>query len=230
MRVDITNEPDATNLRSLGSVSKVYAKVHATQFVGKATNAILADTATLAATATLATNSTQLNSQTASFYQNATNITSGTLSLSRLPYSPVNRDGDTMTGLLTLSAGPTNAMHAATKQYVDNEVLSVYESAVFDIATSGEYALTHSLGGVPKFVTVELINKVSEGGYLIDEVIEISPGANSLTANNGVGIKKNTTQVIIYVGNDSPGVYVQTNGSAMVLTASNWRMKVSAYR
>ena len=34
-----------------------------------------------------------------------------------LGYTPVNKAGDTMTGALTLSADPTSALHAATKQY-----------------------------------------------------------------------------------------------------------------
>lgn len=35
-------------------------------------------------------------------------------------YTPVNKAGDTMTGLLILSGDPTNALGAATKQYVDS--------------------------------------------------------------------------------------------------------------
>ena len=34
----------------------------------------------------------------------------------------VNKTGDTMTGLLTLKSDPTSALHAATKQYVDNKI------------------------------------------------------------------------------------------------------------
>lgn len=37
-----------------------------------------------------------------------------------LGYTPVDKAGDTMTGFLTLSADPTNTLHAATKQYVDS--------------------------------------------------------------------------------------------------------------
>lgn len=37
-----------------------------------------------------------------------------------LAYTPVNKAGDTMTGLLTLSGAPTSALHAATKAYVDS--------------------------------------------------------------------------------------------------------------
>jgi len=37
-----------------------------------------------------------------------------------LNYTPVNKNGDTMTGLLTLSADPSSALHAVTKQYADS--------------------------------------------------------------------------------------------------------------
>ena len=37
-----------------------------------------------------------------------------------LTYTPVNRAGDTMQGMLTLFADPNNPLEAATKQYVDN--------------------------------------------------------------------------------------------------------------
>ena len=39
--------------------------------------------------------------------------------IANIGYTPTNRAGDTMTGLLTLHANPTNAKHAATKEYVD---------------------------------------------------------------------------------------------------------------
>lgn len=39
-----------------------------------------------------------------------------------LGYTPVNKAGDTMTGLLTLSGAPTANLHAATKLYVDGLV------------------------------------------------------------------------------------------------------------
>ena len=35
-------------------------------------------------------------------------------------YIPVNKAGDTMTGVLTLSENPTSTLHAATKKYVDD--------------------------------------------------------------------------------------------------------------
>lgn len=39
-----------------------------------------------------------------------------------LGYTPVNKAGDTMTGLLILSGDPSNVLGAATKQYVDQQI------------------------------------------------------------------------------------------------------------
>lgn len=44
------------------------------------------------------------------------------LVLARLGFTPVNRAGDTMAGLLTLAGAPTANLHAATKKYVDDLV------------------------------------------------------------------------------------------------------------
>lgn len=41
--------------------------------------------------------------------------------LAAIGYTPVNKAGDTMTGLLTLSGAPTGDLHAATKKYVDDK-------------------------------------------------------------------------------------------------------------
>ncbi len=50
------------------------------------------------------------------------NVSSGSTSGLSLK---VAKSGDTMTGALTLSADPTNALHASTKQYVDAEITSI---------------------------------------------------------------------------------------------------------
>jgi hypothetical protein len=39
-------------------------------------------------------------------------------------YTPINKSGDVMSGLLTLSGDPTSNMHASTKQYVDNNIIN----------------------------------------------------------------------------------------------------------
>jgi hypothetical protein len=109
MRLDQTNVPTASGL-SLGSPSSPYLSIHATTFDGNATSAT---------SAASSANATQLNGQAASYYLDATNINAGTLNVARLPYTPVNKAGDTMTGTLTLNADPVAALQPTTKQYVD---------------------------------------------------------------------------------------------------------------
>ena len=54
-----------------------------------------------------------------------------------LTYTPVNKAGDTMTGLLLLSADPVAALGAATKQYVDNISTGLdFKQSVRAISTS----------------------------------------------------------------------------------------------
>jgi hypothetical protein len=106
MRRDQTNVPAVSGI-SLGSPSSPYLSMHADSFVGNATSA------------TTATDATQLDGEAASYYLDATNINAGTLDVARLPFTPVNVSGDTMTGALTLNADPVAPLQPATKQYVD---------------------------------------------------------------------------------------------------------------
>lgn len=48
----------------------------------------------------------------------------------------VNRSGDTMTGFLTLFDDPTNTLHAATKQYVDNAIQGLNAKTSAKVATT----------------------------------------------------------------------------------------------
>ena len=54
-----------------------------------------------------------------------------------LGYTPLNRAGDSMSSFLTLSADPTAALHAATKQYVDNAITGLdFKQSARAIATT----------------------------------------------------------------------------------------------
>jgi hypothetical protein len=53
-----------------------------------------------------------------------------------LAYTPLNKAGDTMTGTLTLNADPSSALHAATKQYVDNLAQGLHIHATAKAATT----------------------------------------------------------------------------------------------
>jgi len=63
-----------------------------------------------------------------------------------LGYVPVNRSGDTMSGLLVLSGDPGTALGAATKQYVDNISGNVVFNSPVYTATTGNLAANYSNG------------------------------------------------------------------------------------
>jgi hypothetical protein len=232
MRTDVNNEPDQAGVRSLGSASKPYASVHATSFVGNATSATLTTTATTALTATTATNAQNLNGEPAAFYQNASNLITGTVAEAQLPNSVMLKSGSTMTGDLILNGAPTNNLQAATKQYVDASAISVFETSPFAIANTGVYSFTHGLGGMPRFVTVDLVNKVANGGYNPGDVIQVSAGADPVGSTEGVAVKKTATTITIYVAQNGPSEYVRGDGTGagVVLVSDRWDMVVRAYR
>lgn len=219
MRKDTSNEPDKTLVRELGSINKQYAKVYSSQFIGEASTSLQS------------TNSTQLNGEPASYYTDASNLASGTLSVSRLPASVMINTGATMTGFLGLSGNPVLPNHAANKQYVDDSKLKVYQSAQIPITTPDSVELLHGLTVVPQFVTVDLINMSADAGYSPGDVIQVYPGASQTGAASGLGIKKTNAQITIYVGANGPGIQIQGDetGTGSNLTTIKWNMVVRAY-
>lgn len=68
-----------------------------------------------------------------------------------LGYTPVNKAGDTMLGDLILNADPSNALGAATKQYVDNNVPVIQPVSAAQTGVVNNTAL-QELGGVDKTI------------------------------------------------------------------------------
>lgn len=64
--------------------------------------------------------------------------------------SRIQDAGDTMAGFLTLSGNPTSNLHAATKQYVDNKVPSVAETAN-KLSSAKTISLTGDVSGSGNF-------------------------------------------------------------------------------
>ena len=112
----------------------------------------------------------------------------------------VNVDGDSMTGFLTLHANPTQAMHAATKEYVDSvaEGLQVHESVV--AATTGTLAslsggtVTYANGASGLGATLTLTNALTaiDGRNLVDgDRVLVKNEANE--AHNGIYVRTSST-------------------------------------
>jgi hypothetical protein len=86
-----------------------------------------------------------------SFKGNADTATSATNLVGFTPGDYVTLAGSTMTGALTLSGAPTNALHAATKGYVDSSVADAIDVAPGALDTLNELAA--ALGDDANFST-----------------------------------------------------------------------------
>jgi hypothetical protein len=127
-----------------------------------------------------------------------------------LGYTPVNKAGDTMTGLLILSGDPVNVYGAVTKQYADNIASGVNIHAACDTATATALpACTYNNGasGVGATLTANSNGTLgSVGGYA-----GLIVGSRVLVKNQAT-----TTQNGIYVVTQ-----LGTAGTPWILTRSS---------
>lgn len=99
----------------------------------------------------------------------------------------LNIAGDTMTGVLTLSADPTSALHAATKQYVDNSLDSISSLYIADTNSDTFVAVGYDqLSGLGTdtdnnnvYIQTGLSGSISSGS------ISISTGDNAYNGDTG---------------------------------------------
>jgi hypothetical protein len=91
--------------------------------------------------------------------------------VSRLGYTPVNKAGDTMTGLLLLSGDPTAPLGAATKQYVDTYVngLKVRNSVRLATTAALDASYNNGASGVGSTLTA-----TANGALVIDTITPVA--------------------------------------------------------
>ena len=102
-----------------------------------------------------------------------TRATAAETTLTTSVNSKVSKSGDTMTGLLTLSGDPSNALHAATKQYVDAAVGAFTVSVDYGNGSDGDVTLT------------------------VNTTLNRDMSYNNLTVNNGVVLYPNGYRILV---------------------------------
>lgn len=98
-----------------------------------------------------------------------------------LGFTPVNKNGDTMTGLLILSGDPTVALGAATKQYVDNAVAGIDAKASVVVASNGSNIDLAAPGATINGVTMSAGNR-----FLAKD--QTAPAENGIYVWNGAAV------------------------------------------
>jgi len=120
-----------------------------------------------------------------------------------LGYTPVNKAGDTMTGLLVLSADPSAALGAATKQYVDNVAEGLKTKPAAEVATTATLTSTYSNGASGVGAT---LTATTNGAFpTIDGVTLTSttPGSNGVLVKNQSAPAQNGRYNLTQLGDGS---------------------------
>jgi hypothetical protein len=95
----------------------------------------------------------------------------------------VNKGGDTMTGFLTLHADPTQALHAATKEYVDNVAAGLKAAPAVEVATTTSLSATYNNGS---FGVGATLTSTTNGAFPTIDGVTIS---TTVFGQNGILIK-----------------------------------------
>lgn len=131
-----------------------------------------------------------------------THIT-GTEIISTLGYTPLNKAGDAMSGLLTLSANPTTDLHAATKGYVDTSINTLTTLVNLVSKTAVKVATTASLGSLSGLLTID--------GYTLQAGDRILVKNQATPSQNGIYVAASgswTRSADASQGTLVPGSYV----------------------
>lgn len=125
-----------------------------------------------------------------------------------LGYTPLNKAGDTMTGLLTLSGAPSSSLHAATKAYVD---------AVAAAAAVGEANTVSNTGAGAQ------VSKAKSG---------LNFPFRTLTAGTNITITQNTDDITIAASGTAGEVNTMSSAGgtqSIVLTKAGVNLPVKGF-
>ena len=137
------------------------------------------------------------------------------------------------TSVWNTGTGTTETMvsPAKVKSAVQTHGPQMFKSTAQTMANSTLITLAHGLGSLPDFVTLELTCTSVEAGYLVGDIIEIAIASEPDGLNEGVGVRKDATNLYIMVGDGGPAkVTNKSGGAGTALTASKWTMVARAVK
>lgn len=100
------------------------------------------------------------------------------------------------------------------------------------ITAAGALSLAHAMAVAPKLIVAELVCKVAEQGYSINDVLAIGVGLiPHSTANRGVSVVSDSTNLSVRYGSDANtfAAVNKTTGAIAALTNASWRLVLRAY-
>ena len=151
-------------------------------------------------------------------------------------------DGSQLIGVVLADASVTAAKLAGTLDLsaktltlpsdLTTKFSKEYTSPQQTITAAGSLALAHGLPVKPKLIQLSLVCATGELGYTAGDEVFLSGGmATEATANRGVSIVPDTTNVNVRYGSAAT-VFVlphKTTGVATAATNANWRLVIRAW-
>lgn len=156
-------------------------------------------------------------------------ITKGTLSAAygALPASSI-----------TYAAGSPTILSSSNVQAAIDELAagrifsSSYTSSNQTITSGGSLTLAHGLGGMPSLIQTRLKCLSAQINYSTGDEILIDTAGGAPSANRGIMVLPDATNINIRFGSDSSVVNVidKTSGSSTGITNSSWALIIRAWR
>ena len=150
-------------------------------------------------------------------------------------------------GNTTISGNWIATNTEAVNATIDNKVMTPMKtktvitaikstSTVLSYNNSSTVTWSHGLSGIPDFVSVTFICKAiasgdgGSGGYAIGDRLQVSPTSEASGQNEGYSLQKNSTNIIIRIGNGA-GKYMTTSYSGEIfLFGACWNLEITAYK
>lgn len=132
----------------------------------------------------------------------------GTQNITIADNTKVSLNGSVMGGFLTLSANPTNALHAATKSYVDTQIATVSPAAPIRQAW---VKFNGQTGAIINARNVTAVTRTTTGTYAID----LTPGTFADGNMIVIGTASDDDHVVTYYSSTSIRVVVRTHDSGL---------------
>jgi len=140
----------------------------------------------------------------------------GTQSITVFDNTKLALTGGSLTGLLTLSANPTQNLHAATKQYVDNKVVGLATTSSVNTSIANAQRVkawvvfNGSNGTIKSNLNVTSVTRVSTGRYRIDIESGVFSNGNFAVA----GMASDTDHFVTYLSSTATqlDIYTIDNG------------------
>ncbi len=150
----------------------------------------------------------------------------------------VAKAGDTMTGALTLNADPVNALHAATKQYVDGKASDAYNDAVAAAASDAtdkanaaeqnakDYADALTTTDIAEGTNLYFTNQRAidaVGGTISDQINlldtdDIEEGSSNLYFTD---VRAKTSAAALLTGASKTNIQITGDENGLTITAEN---------